>query len=97
MAAAKTADPCKLRIRSEDEPDVGKWPPESPAWDNLCLSISDRGVMTPIFVDAKMTCVSGHYRLRAAQIMKVRSVPIVIVRDMADVDRYFERLAGVKP
>lgn len=90
-----TMSPARIGIREEDMPPIVGVPPnrkDNDAFNLLCQTIKREGVLTPIFVDKYNCCVEGHYRLWAALFTKRELVPVVIIEDEKDVERYFEEL-----
>ncbi len=55
-------------------------------YENFRDSIKDEGILTPLIVAGDMTLLSRHQRLKAAQEIGIRTVPVIIRQEVQDED-----------
>jgi ParB-like chromosome segregation protein Spo0J len=72
----------------------GKYPPESESFSELKRMVSSKGMLLPVFVDKEGVCLSGHYRLWAAQSLGFKTVPVVQVSNFVEVNKWMETHKG---
>ena len=77
----------QIKVRKEDIPPNGpKAANDNNSYRLLKESISDKGLLTPIFVQPKSHwLVSGYWRLAVCRDLGWKQVPVVFVKDAAEV------------
>jgi ParB-like chromosome segregation protein Spo0J len=66
------------------------------AVDKVAESIKQFGFKQPIVVDSNSVVIVGHTRLRAAQKLKIKEVPVLVADDLSDEKAKAYRLADNK-
>jgi ParB-like chromosome segregation protein Spo0J len=66
------------------------------AVDKVAQSIKDFGFRVPIVVDENMIVLAGHTRLKAAEIIGLKKVPIHQAQDLSDAQKKAFRIADNK-
>ena len=66
------------------------------AVDQVAESIKAFGFRSPIIVDRKMVVIAGHTRLKAAEKLGLKEVPVIVASDMTDQQAKAYRLADNK-
>lgn len=66
------------------------------AVEGVVNSIKEFGFISPIIVDNDNTILAGHTRLKAAQQMELKKVPVVVVSGMSEAQKHAYRLADNK-
>lgn len=62
---------------------------ECARWDEFKENIRRNGVLTPVFCTPDMVCVTGHYRLWAAEAVGLKTVDVAIVESAEAALEYF--------
>lgn len=84
MATMLKRKDIKVRPVDYPKPPAGNYPPQSEAFESLVRHVGSFGLLTPIFVNRSNLCLSGHYRLWAAERLDMDMVPVVYAESLQD-------------